>query len=195
MKVIAIIFLLLLSLGLKSQGKLVPAVIIGNDTVPRVYLSTVKIKVFVPKKRTAAQKKAFRRLKYNVIKVYPYAKLAGDKLKYYEKALQDVDSERKKRKMMKNVERDLKEAYGEELKKLTRTQGRILLKLIDRETGDSSYELVKEMRGGFSAFMWQSLAKLFGSDLKVRYQPEGEDKTIEYIVQQIESGRYKLIKK
>ncbi|MDB2363966.1 DUF4294 domain-containing protein [Flavobacteriales bacterium] len=194
MKGLLFISLILIGFLSKSQEKLVPAVIIGNDTVPRVYLKTVKIKVFVPKNRTKSQRKAFRRLKYNVIKVYPYAKLAGEKLRYYEEKLEDLDSERKKKKMMKNVERDLKEAFGPELKKLTKTQGRILLKLIDRETGNSSYALVKEMRGMFSAVMWQTMAKMFGSNLKVRYEPEGQDRTIEYICTQIESGRYKLLK-
>lgn len=195
MKGILLISFLLFSWCISNaQDKLVPAVIIGNDTIPRVYLKTVRIKVFVPKKRTEAEKKAYRRLKYNVMKVYPYAKLAGEKLAYYEAQLEDEDSERRKKKIMKNVEKDLKETYGDELKKLTRTQGRILLKLIDRETGDSSYELVKELRGAFSAVMWQTMAKMFGSDLKVRYEPEGADRTIEYICKQIESGRYKLPK-
>lgn len=192
MKGLLLILFLSCACFLKAQEKIVPAVIIGEDTVPRVYLKTVKIKVFIPKKRTEAEKKAYRRLKYNVMKVYPYAKLSGEKLAYYEAQLDDIDSERKKKKVMKNVEKDLKEAYGEELKKLTRTQGRILLKLIDRETGDSSYELVKELRGVFSAVMWQTMARMFGSDLKVRYESDGADKTIEYICQQIESGRYKL---
>ena len=194
MKGLLFITLILFGFLSRSQGKLVPAVIIGNDTVPRVYLKTVKIRVFVPKNRTRSQRKAFRRLKYNVVKVYPYAKLAGEKLRYYEAKLEVLDSERKKKKIMQNVERDLKEVFGPELKKLTRTQGRILLKLIDRETGNSSYELVKEMRGGFSAAMWQTFAKMFGSNLKVRYEPQGQDRTIEYICTQIETGRYKLLK-
>jgi hypothetical protein len=67
-------------------------------------------------------------------------------------------------------------------------QGRILIKLIDRETGNTSYDLVKQLRGSFSAFMWQSLARLFGSNLKSEYDPTGEDRLIEVAIKQIEAG-------
>jgi len=74
------------------------------------------------------------------------------------------------------------------LKELTITQGKILLKLIDRQTSSSSYEIVKDFRGRFRAFFYQSFARMFGYDLKVRYDPLGDDADIERIVQMIESG-------
>ena len=82
----------------------------------------------------------------------------------------------------------LQSEFEGELKKLTIKQGIILVKLIDRETGNTSYELVKQLRGSFSAFLWQSLARLFGSNLKLEYDPYGEDKLIEEIVVMIEQG-------
>ena len=79
--------------------------------------------------------------------------------------------------------------YKDELKKLTITQGRILIKLIDRETNNTSYYIIKEYRGSFSAFFWQSIARIFGENLKAEYNPEDEDKLIEDIVIRIENGQ------
>jgi hypothetical protein len=77
---------------------------------------------------------------------------------------------------------------------LTVTQGRILIKLIDRETGNTSYSLVKELRGSLQAFFWQGLARLFGSNLKSEYDANGQDVQIEAIVQQIERGELRVAK-
>ena len=93
------------------------------------------------------------------------------------------------------MEADLKAEFEGELKKLTIKQGIILVKLIDRETGATSYDLIKSLRGSFSAFIWQSMARLFGSNLKLEYDPYGEDYMIEEIVQQLESGQIPYIKR
>jgi hypothetical protein len=77
--------------------------------------------------------------------------------------------------------------YKEEIKGLTITQGRLLIKLLDRQTGKTSYEMIKELRGSFSAFMWQTVACLFGNDLKDKYDPE-ENQNIESIIHLIEVG-------
>lgn len=129
-----------------------------------------------------------RRLIYNIKKVYPYAQLASLKLWEYEEKLKKAESDRERRKLMKQAENELEEDFGDELKKLNFTQGRILLKLIDRETGDTSYELLQELRGKFAAFFWQSLARIFGYNLKSSYDPDGKDKEIEEIVRLIEEG-------
>lgn len=91
---------------------------------------------------------------------------------------------------MKNAEKQLQNEFSDDLKNLTITQGRILIKLIDRETGKTTYNIVKEMRGSFSAFMWQSLASLFNSSLKYDYDPKGEDKAIEQAIKLIENGYF-----
>ncbi len=187
MKRILTILFVLVSLLSYSQGKVVRCIVIGNDTTPIVYLPSVSIGAsspFVSKKESAQYKK----LKRDVKKVYPYAKIAGDKLKNYESELTSLDKDKDKRKLMKQVESELKDEYGDELKKLTVTQGKILLKLIDRETGETSYELVKELRGSLSAVFWQTMARVVGSSLKVNYDPQGEDKEIEDIIILIEKG-------
>ena len=95
-------------------------------------------------------------------------------------------------KYIKTIEKQLMDEFGKELKKLTITQGRILLKLIDRETGNTSYELLKELRGTVSAVFWQTIARLFGSDLKSQYDPQDDDFLVERVVRLIETGQIKL---
>ena len=99
-----------------------------------------------------------------------------------------ITSEGDQKLYIKLAEIELRAEFEEELKDLTMSQGRVLLKLIDRETGETSYDLVKELRGDFHAFIWQGLAKLFGQDLKSTYDMEGEDRFVEHIVQRIERG-------
>ena len=127
----------------------------------------------------------FRRLQYKTLKVYPYAKLASSKL---DSVLADLDSIPKRRKQkayIKAVEKWAKEELAEDLKKLSRWEGRILSKLIYRETNISTYKIIKDLRGGFQAFFWQSLARLYDNNLKTPYQPQSveEDKWIEYILE------------
>jgi len=97
-------------------------------------------------------------------------------------------TEKEQRKLYKRAEEELKAEFGDELKALTFSQGRILLKLVDRETGTPTYHIVKELRGSFVAFFWQNLSRLFGYNLKEKYDPEGNDKDIETIVLMIENG-------
>jgi len=125
----------------------------------------------------------------NIKIVYPYARLAGIKLAEYEEVLSQAPDDQARRKIMKKLEEELDAEYGQELRDLTVTQGKILLKLIDRETGESSYNLVTEFRGEFRAVFYQAFARLFGLNMKLKYDPEGEDRDIEYIVKMIESGQ------
>ncbi len=164
-----------------------PSTIVNGDTLPTLYMNVV----YVIDKRTFKSKKDLRRydrLERYVTKVYPYAKLAGDLLKKYDDTLATIENEARRKLYMKKVENKLKEEFEGELKKLTVMQGVILVKLIDRETGNSSYELVQQLRGDMSAFLWQSLARLFGQNLKLKYDPEGADREIENIVQLLERG-------
>ncbi|MDD3637768.1 MAG: DUF4294 domain-containing protein [Bacteroidales bacterium] len=129
------------------------------------------------------------RLIYHVKKAYPYAKLAGIKLREYDKQLVNAKNDRERRRIMRKAEKELNEEFGGDLRNLTFTQGKILLKLIDRETGNTSYNLVKELRGGFTAFFYQGFARIWGYNLKSDYDPEGEDELIETIVTLIERGQ------
>jgi hypothetical protein len=162
--------------------------IVNGDTIPTVYLVGVEI-VAPLSPEAAARQQAYLKLRRDVIRVYPYAKLASTKLKYINDQVATMTNERQKKRFIKETERELKNQFEQELKKLTMTQGRILIKLIDRETGSSSYSLVKELRGSLQAFFWQGLARLFGSNLKTEYEAEGQDQMIEQIVKQIESGQ------
>lgn len=158
-----------------------------NDTLPVIALP--EFVMFAPLIfKNAAEERRFNRLVRNVKRVYPYARIAGITFRHYEQYLTGVETEAERRKILRQAEEELRTRYQDELMKLTYTQGWILLKLVDRETGHSSYDLVNDLRGAFRAFFWQSFAQLFGFDLKIRYDPEGEDKYIERIVRMIESG-------
>ena len=164
------------------------AVVIDGDTLWVADLDEVYI--FPTKKfKIRRERRRYTRLIYNVKKAYPWAKLAGDKLAEMEDHMLSLETEKEQKDFMKLVEKELLKDYKDDLKKLTVTQGRILIKLVDRETGDTSYELVRELRGKISAVFWQALARLFGSNLKSEYEPEGEDRLIEEIVVLIENGQ------
>jgi hypothetical protein len=168
------------------DGKLYEALIIGDDTIPLVSLPPVNAVA----KRTFPSKKAERkydRLVFHVKKALPYAKLAGKRMKEVEVELSTL-SPKDRKKRLKELEREIKRDYEGDLKKLTFTQGRILIKLLDRETGMVSYDIVKEFRGGFTAWFFQGIAKMFNYDLRDEYDPEKDDRLIESIVQKIESG-------
>jgi hypothetical protein len=181
---------MLISVFAYSQEKevhLVKYKVIGIDTIPYVEIAGVEVfdfKIFKTKK----QARKNTRLIKNVKKVYPWAKLAGSKLQEYQLILSQTKTERERRKIMKQLEKEIHEEYGGELKKLTFSQGKILIKLIDRETSETSFDLVKDLRGGFVAFFYQSFARIFGYNLKTEYDPRGEDKNIEIIVRMIENG-------
>ncbi|GAB1419896.1 DUF4294 domain-containing protein [Bacteroidales bacterium] len=164
------------------------AKVVGNDTIPIVQLPEVPvyaIRLFDSRRDVRKVEK----LIYHVKKVYPYARLAGIKLRQYETQLQGVSSEKERKRIMKQAEDDIAAQFGPELKELTFTQGKILIKLIDRETSSTSYTLVKELRGSVRAFFYQGFARLWGYNLKTKYDPKGEDELIELIVLMIENGQ------
>lgn len=159
----------------------------NGDTIPVVQLREVTILNWQGLSTQEARK--MTRLMKNVKIVYPYARLAGIKLGEYEEILAAAPDDKARKKIMKQVEDELEAEYGKELRELTISQGKILLKLIDRETGSSSYDLVADLRGEFRALFYQTFARFFGLNMKIRYDPEGEDKEIEYIVRLIENGQ------
>ncbi len=171
------------------KGVLLKAHIIDGDTVAYVYLNPVITsgnRVFKNKK----EQQRWERTKYNVKKVYPYAILAAAKLKEYDRILATIPNQRERDSYMKEAENHLTHEFGEELKKLTVSQGKVLIKLIDRETGKTTYDVVKNMRGSFSAVMWQGLALMFSSNLKDEYDPTGDDRSIELAIKLIEDGQF-----
>ncbi len=172
-----------------TVGHLHYATVIEGDTVPVVFMNSYS----VWEQRTFKSKKAekkYNRLQRYVKIVYPYAKKANQLLSEYETEIEAEEDPRKRKKYYKKVEEELLAEYGEDMKEMTTSQGRILIKLIDRETERTSYELVKEFRSGLTAFFWQGIAKVFSQDLKSEYDATTEDKYIEEIVVAIEQGRY-----
>lgn len=160
----------------------------NGDTV--YYVRLRELVVRAPRKfKSKAEERQFWKLVYNVKKTYPYAKLAGKKLQELNEHYLQLDTEKERKAYSKKVEDELKAEFEGELRNLTITQGRILLRLVDRETGHTTYEILKDFRGSLSAVFWQTIARVFGSNLKTRYNPSlGEDKTIEQIIGEIEEG-------
>jgi hypothetical protein len=166
----------------------VRGMVVDGDTLPLIYLPDVSIsQTMVFKNQKQAEN--YTKLKRDVKKTYPYAILAAAKLKEYNVKLAGMRIEAERKLYMKKAEKELIKQFEGDMRKLTVTQGKILIKLIDRETGTTSYDLVKELRGSFSAWMWQSLAVFFGTNLKTEYDATGNDRIIETIIYQIEGGQ------
>jgi len=190
--ILSLILFFLFAANTKSDAQPIPggtylATVVDGDTIAHMSLPVIRIyspKVFSSKK----QERQWSKLVFNVKKVYPYAVLASDKMLEYEAILINVKNEKEQKRLMKIAENDLKRQFEKDIRNMTFSQGKILIKLIDRETGNTSYEIVKELRGSLSAFFWQSVAKLFGANLKDEYDPKGEDKMIEEIVIMIKNG-------
>ena len=138
------------------------------------------------------RKKDFRkyqRLVYNLKKTYPYAVLVRKRLAEVNEAMKHLNTEKERKEYIKKVEKDVFGKYEGDMRNMTITQGRLLIKLIDRETHNTSYVLIKDYRGKLSAAFWQGIARIFGTNLKSEYDPEGEDALIESIIQEIDAGR------
>jgi len=187
---------LLLSAGAKGLGYepgpepqllVARAIVLDGDTIPYIELKPVVI--FSPRFFSSrAEENRHRRLVHNVRRVYPFARLAGQKFAYYTQVLDTLPTEAARRRLMRQVERDLRSEFEDDLVRLTTTQGAILIRLIDRETQHSSFDVVREFRGTVSAVFWQSFGRIFGFNLRVRYDPKGQDRQIEEIVLLIEAG-------
>ena len=159
---------------------------VDNELIPWFPLEDVVIvdtRIF----KSPLERAKFNRLRYNVLRVLPYAMFARNRYEQLQRDLAITATRREKRKLVKAFEKELKEMFNKEIKNLTITQGGILIKLIDRETGNSSYDLLKEMKGGVTAFFYQSVARVFGNNLKNQYDPE-QDREIENIIRS--SGYY-----
>ncbi|MEZ4806951.1 MAG: DUF4294 domain-containing protein [Flavobacteriales bacterium] len=169
------------------DGVVYSGVVENGDTIMQAILPSVVVEArWTARDRRIAER--YTRLMRNVIKVYPYARVTGELMREYEHDLRIISERTDQGLYLKLAEAELRAEYEAEVKDLTIGQGRILLKLIDRETGQTSYDLVKQLRGSFNAFVWQGLAKLFGQDLKSTYDMAGEDRFVEHIVQRIERG-------
>ena len=179
-----ILFLLLLfsSVNIFSQNIIKDYVVEQGDTILLTEIPSIDIISFTDNK----ERWRYQILKRKVLKVYPYAIYTKQKLEEMENELNSISRKRKKKIHTKKVAKFLKEELGEELKKLTRTEGNILVKLIYRETNISTYKLLKLYRGSVNAYFWQTMAKIYDNDLKQEYDPldNREDMWIEHIINQ-----------
>lgn len=171
----------------KSNLIVVPGRVADGDTV---LLASIKEVYIFPKPKFSSRRAEYHywKLVRDLKIVYPYAQLAKVKLDELNVEFMQLPNDKARREYAKKVEKQLRDEYEDQLKALTITQGKLLIKLIDRETGKTSYTLVKELRGSFQAAFWQTVAVIFGSSLKVKYDPQGKDAEIEKIVRKIELG-------
>ena len=156
--------------------------IVEGDTFITAEIQSIDILSF----KTDNDKRYYDRLKRKTLKVYPYALLAAHQLDSIQQELIKIPKKRKRKRYLKAMEHWAKDNLAEELKKLSRWEGRILVKLIYRETNIRSYDIIKDLRGGWRAFFWQQIAKLYDNDLKAIYRPntDKEDQLIEHILKE-----------
>jgi hypothetical protein len=163
---------------------LVPYVVVGSDTMTYGEMELV----IVAAKMTEAQKTAYRkwtRLRNAVYVTYPYAMRASMVFNEINADLGRMHDPLQRQSYLKSRERDLKKEFTTPLTQLSVYQGKVLMKLINRETNNTCYEIVKELKGGFSAQFWQTVAWVFGSSLKQQYDPQGDDTEMEPIVKEV----------
>lgn len=189
MKIISKYLLLMLvsaNTVLAQNANQVTAIVVGKDTFPIVNLQQVTI---LSKRTFKNEKEEIRwdKLRRDVTKVYPYAKASGRILKDIDNELAQIPDKKVREKFLDKKEDDIKAQFEGKVRDLTITQGKILIKLIDRETSHTCFHLVKEFRGGLSAFFWQSVSRLFGSSLKYEYDTQ-ENRDIEIIVRSLEEN-------
>lgn len=190
-----ILFLSFITVRLDAQeqtttikGYLVPVCVYEGDTIPSMRMPTLYI--YKPLKfKNKKKQQEYNRLVRNVKKTLPIAKEVNRAIIETYEFIQTLPDEKARQKHLSLVEKSVKEQYTPRMKKLTLAQGKLLIKLINRETSSSSYELVKAFLGSFKAGFYQAFAAIFGASLKKEYHPEDEDAMIERIIVLIENGQ------
>ncbi len=164
-----------------------PAVVMEGDTIACMWLGDF-IKYPPITFRNTKDQIAYSKLIRDVKKTLPYAKeIAGIITETYE-YMETLSNEKSRQQHLNKMEKYLTEKYTPEMKKLTRSQGQLLMKLVDRETHSSSYHIIDAFMGSFKAWTANLFAKLFGNDLKIRYNPYGEDRVTERVCVLVEQG-------
>ena len=186
-----LLLLFFINFTIAAQNKILIAdfEVVNGDTIFLSDLPEIEILEF----KNLEERNKYFILKRQVIKVYPYAILANDKLEHIIATLDTIPKKRKRKRYTREVTKWIKEEYSDRLKNLTMNEGKILVKLIYRETNKTSFEIVRAYRGVFNAFFWQAMAKIWDNNLKSKYDPANvrEDMLIEHILIQakLERGR------
>lgn len=176
-----------------QSDKILRYIVQGKDTVYMDEIKASKVYSRLPKQKGKDWRKYYR-LVHNFSKTYPYALAAKKIVERTDQTIEDNNLKRlKKDKYVNSVQDELFELFEKPLRSLTVTQGALLMKLIDREIGKSSYMIIKDYKSGIAAKFWQGVAKLFGSDLKKPYDPKGEDAQIEELVKIWEEGDFEAL--
>ena len=198
MKLLLPLLLLFLSLSVKAQSdaggetiflrpNVFPAVIIGTDTVASVWLQQVT--VFAPMRfNSVAEQAEYHRLVRDVRRTLPYAKRIAQIMIETYRYIETLPDDRARQQHLRAMDRHLRQEYGPRMRQLTRSQGQLLMLLVDRETNSSSFQIIEATMGRVQAIAANALANLFGNSLRTRYDPFGEHRTIERIAIMVEQG-------
>jgi len=160
----------------------------AGESLPEIELKEVNVYGRQGVSPRKSQWRQYERLVYNLKRVYPYSRIVRQKLNEVNDSLMALPDDRSRKQFLKQFEKDVFNEYEDDISDMTITQGRLLIKLIDRETMNTSYDLIKQYRGGLSAAFWQGIARIFGTNLKEEYDPWGQDILIELILEDIEKG-------
>ena len=185
-----VIFLFVKGTDCHAQQHVLKYIVEGKDTVYLDEIKASKIYSRLPKQKGREWRKYYR-LVHNFSKAYPYALVA-------KKLVNEADSTiaaqnlkgAKREKYINSIQKELFNVFEGQMRQLTVSQGALIMKLVDREVGKSSYNIIKGYKSGIAAGFWQGIAKMFGSDLKKPYDPEGEDKAVEELVKIWEDGDF-----
>ena len=173
-----------------QEKEIMHYIVEGKDTIYIDEIRASKVYARVPKQKGKDWRKYYR-LVHNFSKAYPYALVARKLVAEADSTIAADNLKRvKKEKYVSSVQKELFDVFEGQMRSMTVSQGALLMKLIDREVGKSSYNIIKDYKNGMAAGFWQGIAKMFGSDLKKPYDPEGEDKHVEELVQIWEAGDY-----
>lgn len=163
-----------------------PIPMVGEDSIPSFLLEEANIVAF-----DAEFQKDYDKAKFYAVRVYEYAKIASAMLNEFEDSLAYIQKKGDQKKYLKEVNKYLKDEFGDEISDFSINRGMYLMKIIHKETGLSAYEIIKKYNGGVNALMWQGTVKLFGANLKHEYEPTGEDKALAMVLREIETGKLK----
>ena len=176
----------------KQDSSVVKYVLVDGDSIPKTAIDLNEV-LLLPKLKFANKEDriTYLILKRKTLKVYPYAKLAADRLTILKERLATLTSNRDKKKYSKSIQKYIEDEFSAELKKLTRTEGQILVKLIHRQTGTTTFDVIKELRSGWRAFWFNTTASMFDISLKERFNPMEvkEDFLIEDILERAFQNR------
>jgi hypothetical protein len=173
---------------LKGKSYLLQEVNRDGVTLPEVEIKEVTVYAHPQFPRKSDFRK-YERLVYNLKKVYPFAIIVRNRLAQVNMDIENIKDEKERKEYIKKVEKEAFAQYEGDIRDMTITQGRLLIKLIDRETQNTSYTLIKDYRGKLAAAFWQGIARIFGTNLKDEYDRNGEDALIESIILEIDAGR------